>query len=126
MSYGQHTRAIRDWVAFQAPGLEFFYGDIADQLGIKRPTASAAFNKMMRDDGLLLPGRYAGMYVIPGAAAPVPVVPRVNGTVPEKEAAGRKPPVPDTGELMVVVGTFQSGSKLLRDQGGRLWEAEPR
>lgn len=119
LAYGEGKRIVREWVAAQAPGLEFHFKDAAGELSMNGQSVSGILNRLQQSDPLALErGRYQGMYRIPVARAPV-----TAQQEPEPVANGHHAPHPDTGELMVVVGTLQDGRKMLRDENGGLWTA---
>ena len=124
--YGAIKDAIVDWVKAAPADIEFFYGDVADDIGAQRPTVSAALNKMSRSStALVVRGRRAGWYVRPSVA------PSWTGPAPEARQPVQAPPPaqppaeagPRSGDLLEVVGKFKSGNLMLRAENGSLWEA---
>lgn len=121
--YGAIKKAVADWIASAPAGAEFFYGDIAEDLGIGYPTISAALLKIVRSPSSpLRHGSKRGFYVKVASAERETTA--VLGAAQEARASfpGKKPLEP--GALLEVVGTLKDGAVLLRTAEGTLWKAQ--
>lgn len=115
--YGSVKQGILEWIETAPDGKEFYYGDIADDLGVPRPTVSASILKLVRDgsDAVVF-GKMRGYYAKPDADRPA-----VSSSL-RRSASVQGPP--RAGEQLEVVGLLKSGSLLLRAEDGTLWEAK--
>ena len=127
--HSEVRNAVITWLAKQAPGEEFFYADVADELGYRAPSVSSVVNDLMRAvHPVLSPGSKRGWYKVIGKVAGPPA-PIAKAQEKAREAIGRSPvtslPAPPRDvELMEVLGLLQDGGKMLRDENGDLWHAE--
>ena len=133
--HSEVRNAVITWLAKQAPGEEFFYADVADELEYQHGSVSAVVNSLMRAaHPVLAPGAKRGWYKVIGKVAgpPAPIAAAQKKT---REAVSRLenrtpattpslPAPPRDVELMEVLGLLQDGGKMLRDENGDLWHAE--
>lgn len=120
--HGEVTGMVEQWIANYPAGVDFHYGEIADELDVPRPTISNIVLKMARKENpTVLHGRRAGAFRRVEPAAPerkLPAMPRYT----EIPVNTGKPN--SSGELLEVIGTMKSGELLLRSEDGRsLWRA---
>jgi hypothetical protein len=112
--HGAIKHSIEEWVETAPDGKPFYYGDIADDLALQRPTVSAALLAMARSDSPpIVFGKKSGWYVKPLS----PAVRTPEQPEPETELNGTV--------YMEVVGTMRSGNFMLRAADGSLYEAKP-
>lgn len=112
--YGTVLRPVSEWVSKQAPGTEFNYADVAEELGVPKASVSGILRKMAREGNppRLSVGAFSGWY-------------RVARNAPQEPARAQLRPDRDAqNQIMEVVGTMQSGNLILRDEEKNLWEAQ--
>jgi hypothetical protein len=111
--YGAVQQPVLAWLARQAPGTEFYYGDTAEELGLEKPSVSAVLRSVIRSaNPQLVPGLYSGWYRVTGTGT----APRTEPNLPENRDAGNP--------IMEVIGKLQSGNLILRDEDKNIWEAQ--
>jgi hypothetical protein len=125
--HSEVRNAVITWLARQTPGEEFFYSDVAEELGYQMTSVSAVMNSLMRAARPVLgPGSRRGWYKVTGeVTGPPPVIAKAQGAAVADAGRPASLPLPPRDvELMEVLGLLRDGSKLLRDENGDLWKAD--
>jgi hypothetical protein len=115
--YGAIKQAVQEVIRQMPEGTEFHYGDLAEDLGLQRPTVSGIVLGMARAiDPIVIHGNRSGSYRRVAAGN--------NQQKPEAEPQARWAESP-VGESMEVVVVKQNGNRILRGEDGSAWEASP-
>lgn len=110
--YGAVMKSVVHWVESQADDKEFWYGDAAEELGIRLASVSGILRKLVNEqDPKIMRSQRRGWYR------------KARYPVPGETPPSRQNLAADSGELMLVVGTTLAG-KMLRDDSGALWQAQ--
>jgi hypothetical protein len=118
--YGAVRDQVIAWLEEQPLGTEFRYVDVAEELGLQRPSVSSVMNSLMRADNPVLgPGRTAGRFRV---IRPVDDIREVNGRPVNTEP--EPPESPGVGSVMEVLGVLKNDNLMLRAEDGSLWEAK--
>lgn len=121
--YGEVRDQIVAWLEEQSLGTEFRYADVAEELGLQRPSVSSVMNTMMRAENPILgPGMRAGRFRL---IRPVEELHRVNDRLVSR-AEPETEEVPGVGSVMEVIGVLKGGNLMMRAENQQLWEASPR
>jgi hypothetical protein len=127
--HSEVRNAVITWLAKQAPGEEFFYSEVASELGYQQTSVSAVMNSLMRAvHPVLSPGSRRGWYKVTGEVngkvSPPPAIAQAQAAAVIDAGRPASLPLPPRDvELMEVLGLLRDGSKLLRDENGDLWKA---
>jgi hypothetical protein len=106
-AHGEAKNAVSDYIDQMPAGKEFWYGEVAEELGISLPSVSGIMRRLRDEDNSpVKSGRIAGHYV------------RVAQAVNQAGAAGM-----GKGDLLEVVAVFKDGRLLLSSADGKVWEA---
>jgi hypothetical protein len=121
--YGSVRGPVLGWLRKQAPGTEFYYGDVAEELGVGRPTVSQICRSLTRrgNPPPLTVGPFSGWYKVTGQT-----VPEGRETVVKVNAPALLPPANGQeriGERWEVLGSMRDGNVMLRSPDGMIWEA---
>lgn len=114
--YGSVKQSVVELIGQVPEGSEFYYGDIADELGLQRPTVSGIVLSMARAASpVVVHGSRSGHYrrVRP---SPAPQ----QEPEPAQQPPKRTSPI---GEVMEVVGIRQNGNLIIRGEDNSTWEA---
>jgi hypothetical protein len=114
--YGSVKQAVIELIGQVPEGSEFYYGDIADELNLQRPTVSGIVLAMARAaNPVVVHGSRSGHY---RRVRPSPG-PRQEPELAQPEQGPSSP----VGEAMEVVGIRQNGNRILRGKDNSVWEA---
>jgi hypothetical protein len=115
--WGQNKVRVLQWLREQEPGTDFYYGDLADELGMPRPTMSAVVRKLaLAEPPDVIFGRRTGWYrTLP---AQQPDRRQAPAARPAAEKANR------VEDLMEVVAVRKDGNLIMRADDGTVWEAK--
>ncbi len=104
-AHGAVKGAVHDYVREMPPGREFWYGDVAEELGLHQASVSGILRKMRDEPNpVIKAARVSGRYV------------RISQEPLAKAEMGK-------GDLLEVVAVFKDGRLLLSSQDGKVWEA---
>ena len=121
--YGAIKDGVEEWIETAPEGIEFYYGDVAADLGVQAPSVSATLLTMFKSGQYPLAlGTRRGRYRKLSAEQF-----RAQSQAARAVAAQASPPVAtgtESGDKLEVVGRLKSGDLLLRSGDGMLWRAE--
>lgn len=122
--YGAIKDGVEEWIETAPEGIEFYYGDVAADLGVQAPSVSATLLTMFKSGSYPLAlgtrrGRYRKL-----SAEQFRAQAQAARAVAAQAPPGAAPAEISSGDKMEVVGRYKTGNLLLRAADGSLWQAE--